>query len=609
VPTSMLAECSVPPRTHAPADTNLTEALFAHERGHPDAPLLSVDTGGGWHDLTAREVVDRVRAIAAGLIASGIEPGDRVALLSRTRLEWTLCDYAIWSAGGVTVPIYETSSSEQIEWILSDSGAKAVFCEQDGHLAAIEALLGGLDDLGSVWCFDRGDLDGLAASGAGVSPADVDARRAVVGLDDLASIVYTSGTTGRPKGCRLTHGNCLAELYGVLPQLDVLFGPETSTLLFLPLAHIFGRAIQIACVTTRTRMGFCADTARLVPALQSFRPTFILAVPRVFEKVYNSAKHQAHRDVGGGPLGAVRTTLTGRIFDDAESAAVAWSEAAMTKKRSVTLEARHALFERLVYAKLRAAMGGRVTHAVSAGGPLGARLGHFFHGAGVTVLEAYGLTETMAATFNWPTAMKIGSVGRPIPGDTIRIAEDGEVLIRGANVFAGYWRNDEATAATFAGEWFKSGDIGELDADGYLTITGRKKELIVTAAGKNVAPAVLEDRIRAHPMVSQCMVVGDNKPFIGCLVTIDADAWPSWAGEHGKGTDLSDHVDDDDLRAEVQLAVDDANRAVSRAEAIRKFVILPTDFSEETGEITPTLKLKRSVVADNWADAIAGLYR
>jgi long-chain acyl-CoA synthetase len=609
------------PGTPAPPDglpDRLTDGLFGHGDEHAGDPLLSVLEDGRWRNLSVGEVAARVRAIAAGLVAAGIDPGDRVAILSATRLEWTLCDYAVITAGAVTVPIYETSSAEQIEWILADSGARAVFCETTAHRAVIDALHPGLADLAHVWCFDDGEPAGLEAGAAappspGPSAAElaatVEQRRLAALPDDLASIVYTSGTTGRPKGCELTHGNCLAELHAVVPCLTELFNPDASTLLFLPLAHIFGRAIQLGAIQTRTRLGYCPDAKDLVRYLQSFQPTFILAVPRVFEKIYNTATTQA-RVAGEGRLGALSARIGASIFDDAERAAVAWSQADAAGRVGIAATARRAVFDRLVYARLRHVLGGRITHAVSGGGPLGARLGHFFHGAGITVLEGYGLTETLAAaTLNRPGGLKIGTVGQAVPGVSLRIADDGEVLIRGANVFRGYWHNPDAATATFEGGWFRSGDIGEIDADGFLSITGRKKELIVTAAGKNVAPAVLEDRLRAHRLVSQCMVVGDNRPFIACLVTVDEEAWPGFAAEHGLAGPLADHLDSEVLRAEIQTAVDDANRAVSKAESIRKFVILPDDFTEDNGEITPTLKLKRSVVALHRADAIAALYR
>jgi long-chain acyl-CoA synthetase len=594
-----MREFSVPAASDDPGDANLTDAIYRLADDEPGTVLFAVKGADGWEDVTAGEALARIRALAGGLISAGVEPGQRVGLMSGTRLEWTLCDYAIASAGAVTVPIYETSSAEQVAWILSDSEAVAAVCETDHHAETIAAVRPETPGLGPVWQIDRGGLDDLARSGGDIDAAAIDERRATLTRSSLATVIYTSGTTGRPKGCQLTHGNCLGDLHAIVPNLPELFGPEGSTLLFLPLAHVFARAIQIACVFSRTKMAYCRDTKQLVPDLRSFRPTFLLSVPRVFEKVYNTAKQQA---------GASSTKA--RIFALAESTAVAWSRATTDQAgASPLLRARHTLFDRLVYARMRAAVGGNMQYAVSSGGPLGDRLGHFFRGAGITVLEAYGMTECIAVTFNWPHALRVGSVGQPVPGTTIRIAADGEVLARGPSIFAGYWHNDAGTAETFDGEFLKTGDLGELDDRGFLWITGRKKELIVTAGGKNVAPAVLEDRLRAHALVSQCMVVGDNRPFIAALVTIDEDALGTWATDHGKSPAVADLVDDGDLRAEIQRAVDDANQAVSKAEAIRSFTILSRDFTEDSGEITPTLKLKRNVVAKNRADDIDALYR
>ncbi|MGI8752744.1 MAG: AMP-dependent synthetase/ligase [Acidimicrobiales bacterium] len=593
-----MREFSVPAQPDEPGDANLTDAIYRLGVDEPQTVLFAVPGGEGWVDVTAGEALSRIRALAGGLVNAGVEPGQRVALMSGTRLEWTLCDYAIASVGAVTVPVYETSSAEQVAWILADSEAVAAVCETDSHATTIAAVRSETPDLGAVWQIDQGGLDDLARSGAGIDAAVIDQRRATLTRSSLATVIYTSGTTGRPKGCQLTHGNCLSDLHAIVPNLPDLFGPEGSTLLFLPLAHVFARAVQIACVSSRTKMAYCGDTKRLVSDLQSFRPTFLLSVPRVFEKVYNTAKQQA----GGSPT-------TARLFALAEATAVAWSRATTDQAgASPLLRARHALFDRLVYAKMRAAVGGNMQYAVSSGGPLGDRLGHFFRGAGITVLEAYGMTECIAVTFNWPHALRVGSVGQPVPGTTIRIGADGEVMARGPSIFTGYWHNDAGTAEAFDGEFLKTGDIGELDDRGFLWITGRKKELIVTAGGKNVAPAVLEDRLRAHALISQCMVVGDDRPFIAALVTLDEDAFGPWSAEHGKSAAVADMVDDRDLRAEIQRAVDDANLAVSKAESIRSFTILGRDFTEESGEITPTLKLKRTIVGKNRTADIDALY-
>jgi long-chain acyl-CoA synthetase len=596
-----VGEYSTPGNVSISADSNLTDVVFDRAVTDPDAEMFRVKTEGGWQPVRAQEFASQVRAIANGLISSGVHPGDRVALLSKTRYEWTLADYAIWAAGAVTVPIFESSSAKQVSWILSDSEAMAAVVETAAHRSTVDGLRAGLPVLASVWVIDDGGLGQLAAKG-GTGPDRVEERRRATRADSLATVIYTSGTTGRPKGCELTHGNFLFDAMTTADGLGEVFDQTSSTLLFLPLAHVFARVIQVGSVIERVTMAHTDDVRNLLPDLAEFRPTFILSVPRVFEKVHTGAKTKAHS----------HGRLPGRIFDLAESVAISYSQASESGRPPPWLTAAHGLFDRLVYSRLRGALGGRTRWAISGGAPLGARLGHFFHGIGVTVLEGYGLTETTAgATLNLPGAFKIGTVGRPIPGTSVRIAEDGEVQLRGENIFRGYWRNETATKETLKDDgWLATGDIGELDGDGFLRITGRKKELIVTAGGKNVAPAVLEDRIRSHALVSQCMVVGDQRPFIGCLVTIDPDALPSWKREHSKAESagLEELREDEDLRSSVQQAVDDANRLVSRAEAIRKFLILPVDFTEEGGQLTPTLKLKRNVVAKEFAPEIEALY-
>jgi long-chain acyl-CoA synthetase len=596
-----VAEYSVPAKFDVPQDANLTDAVFGNASDFPDTVLFDRKVGGSWQPVTAKHFAEEVKALAAGLIASGVGAGDRVALMSSTRYEWTLIDYAIWTAGAVTVPIYETSSAEQVEWILSDSGAVAFFYETDTHKASYDEIAGSLNAVKNAWMIDESTLDSIVASGKGVGEDDIEQRRRTLNADSLATIIYTSGTTGRPKGCELTHRNFVYDATATTEGLDELFGPDQSTLLFLPLAHVFARIIQVGCVQNRVRMGHTADIKNLMNDLAAFKPTFLLSVPRVFEKVYNTAKQKAHADGKGS------------IFDLAERVAIAYSQSLDGNPlQRLALEVPHRAFDALVYGKLRAALGGAVIAAISGGAPLGARLGHFYRGIGVPIYEGYGLTETTAgATVNRPDAMKVGTVGRPIPGVTVRIADDGEILLKGDNVFAGYYNNPEATKeAIEADGWFHTGDIGEIDKDGYLRITGRKKELIVTAGGKNVAPAVLEDRIRANQLISQVMVVGDQKPFIAALVTIDEEAWPDWKSKHGKPADatIADLVDDDDLRASVQSAIDDGNKAVSHAEAIKAFRIVTDDWTVETGHLTPSLKLKRNLVLKDHASDIEALY-
>jgi long-chain acyl-CoA synthetase len=594
-------ELIVPPVVTVADDANLTDHVWENAETHPDTAALSRRVGGSWQDVTFAQFRAEVVAVAKGLIASGIAPGDRVGLISKTRYEWTLFDYAIWSAGAVTVPIYETSSAEQVAWILGNSGAAGVVAEAADHTATVAGVRSQLPDLQHVWEIDSGAVDTLTVAGSALGDDAVEERRAGVGRDDLATLIYTSGTTGRPKGCELTHGAIYADVANCTPALDTLFREGASTLLFLPLAHVFARIIQCGSLATRTKLGHSADVKNLLDDLAVFKPTFILSVPRVFEKVYNGAKQKAH------------AAGKGKIFDAAERTAIEYSEAQDTGGAGLLLTLKHAVFAKLVYSKVHAALGGECIAAVSGGAPLGARLGHFFRGVGLTVYEGYGLTETSApSTVNQPGAIKVGTVGRPLPSVGIRIATDGEVLISGPHLFRGYWQNEVATKEAIDSDgWFHTGDLGELDADGFLKITGRKKEIIVTAGGKNVAPAVLEDRIRAHALISQCMVVGDQQPFIACLVTIDPEAFDPWKQRVGKpaSVTVADLVDDPDLRAEVQGAIDEANKAVSKAEAIRKFAILPKDFSEEGGEMTPSLKVKRHVVLKQYSDDVAALYR
>jgi long-chain acyl-CoA synthetase len=601
VPGQPPAEYSMPADFDLAQDANLTDGVFGNASDYPDHVIFERKVDGAWQPVAAKTFAEEVKAVAAGLIASGVQAGDRVALMSSTRYEWTLIDYSIWTAGAVTVPIYETSSSEQVEWILSDSGAVALFYETDAHKASYDEISSKVGAVKNVWQIDESSLDPIIAAGRGVAEDDIEQRRRTLTLESLATIIYTSGTTGRPKGCELSHRNFLFDARSTTEGLDELFGPDQSTLLFLPLAHVFARIIQVGCVQNRVRMGHTADIKNLLGDFAAFKPTFILSVPRVFEKVYNQSKQKAHADGKGA------------IFDLAERTAIAYSESLDgSPLRRIALEAPHRVFDALVYSKLRAALGGRVQAAISGGAPLGARLGHFYRGIGVPIYEGYGLTETTAgATCNRPDAQKVGTVGKPIPGVTIRIADDGEILLKGDNVFVGYYNNADATKEALEGDkWFHTGDIGELDSEGYLKITGRKKELIVTAGGKNVAPAVLEDRLRANPLVSQCMVVGDQKPFIACLVTIDEEAFPDWKSKNGKpdSASVADLVDDDDLRAAVQSAIDDANKAVSKAEAIKAFRIVPDDWTIETGHLTPSLKLKRNVVMSDHKTDIDALY-
>ncbi len=582
----------------APTD-HLVVPIITHARERGGEPLLAYRDGDRFVDVPAAEVWRRIQAIAKGLIARGVEPGDRVALMSSTRMEWTLFDYAILAAGAVTVPIYETSSAGQVEWILSDSGAVAAVFETAELKATSYDEIAERVDTAHVLVIDDGAVDELVAAGADVDDETLQARLDALTTDDVATLIYTSGTTGRPKGCVLTHGNLRWDAAQALAVIEELVQPTDSQLLFLPLAHAFAKILALASIEAGAKVGFSTGIDNLTDELAMFRPTMVAAVPRVFEKVYAAARQKAAADGKAA------------IFDRAAEVAAGYSRAQMDGGAGLVLTAKHAVFDLLVFRKLRAVFGGELRAAISGGGPLGERLAHFFAGAGIPIYEGYGLTETSPVlTCNSPDDWRIGTVGRPVPGTTIRIGDDGEILAKGGQIFQGYHENEEATAeAIDADGFFHSGDLGELDDAGFLRITGRKKEIIVTAAGKNVAPAPLEDRAQSHPLVSQAMVIGDNRKFIACLVTIDEEAFPQWADEHGKtGKSVADLVDDEELRAEVQQAIEHANEAVSHAEAIKKFVILPEDFSIEDGELTPTMKVKRRVVTDKYADIIDDIY-
>lgn len=595
-----MREFSVPATTEVGPDEALPDLLAANVAEVGDQTGFRVHRGGDWRDVTWKEFGDQVAGVAKGIIASGVAAGDRVAIQAKTRYEWAVIDFAIWTAGAVTVPIYETSSPDQVAWILSDSGATAVIVERDEHATAVESVRDQTPELKSVHVIDDDAVGTLTQAGKDVPDSELEARRATLNADSLATLIYTSGTTGRPKGCELTHGNFLFEIGNGMSLLGRFLNVDGSILLFIPLAHVLARVIHVGAVKTRTVVGHTPDVKNLVDDLGAFRPTFVLAVPRVFEKVFNTAKGKAEAEGKG------------KIFDKAAQVAIDWSRAQDTGGPGLLLRAEHALFDKLVYSKLRAALGGRCLGAISGGAPLGERLGHFYRGIGITVYEGYGLTETTAAaSVNHDAGLRIGTVGRPLPGVDFAIAEDGEVLIRGGIVMRGYWKNEDATReAIDSDHWFHTGDLGELDDDGFLKITGRKKEILVTAGGKNVAPAVLEDRLRAHRLVSQCIVVGDQRPFIAALVTLDEEALPGWLESKGKDSGLTAEQlrDDEDLLAELDAAVKDANKAVSQAEAIKKFRVLGTDFTEDNGMLTPSLKLKRAVVMKEFDSEVEALY-
>ncbi|MFU8872843.1 AMP-dependent synthetase/ligase [Micromonospora sp. SL4-19] len=606
----MQRDVRVEPKITGGESVGLADVVWDNARRDPDAVQFrrpDPDARSWPHPsgdpsvVTCRQFRDDVLAVARGLVAAGVAPGSRVGLMSRTRYEWTLVDYAVWAIGAVTVPVYDTSSAEQLAWILADSGAVACVVETADHAALLPGVRGGLPELRQVWQIDSGDLIQLAEQGRAVDDEAVERRRAAVSGADPATIVYTSGTTGRPKGCLLTHRNIHLDAGNAVAALPELFNQTASTVLFLPLAHAFARLIQVAMVQTRATTVHSPGGRGALKQLRRYRPTFLLAVPRVFEKAYNEARHKA------------ADQHQGWLFDIADRVAVRYSQALDTPSgpgRDLRLLRR--LLDPLVYRKLRAAFGGRCRLAVIGGAPLGERLGHFFRGAGLTTLEGYGLTETSPAlAVNRPSAMRIGTVGRPLPGVELAVADDGEILVRSDVVFRGYWNNPAATSETFTADgWFRTGDVGSLDDDGYLRITGRTKEIMVTAEGKNIAPAPIEDQVRAHPLVSQSMLAGNGKPYVAALVTIDRQAWSRWRDAHGHPrASVSELREDPALRGEIQTAIDEANRHVSHAEAIKTFRILPDDFTEDNGELTPTLKIRREVVERHRAADIDALYR
>jgi long-chain acyl-CoA synthetase len=581
-----------------PSD-NAISWLMRRAQADSGAVALSHRVGDRFEPITAAEMLGTVKELAAGLLALGAQKGDRVALFCSTRYEFTLLDYAIWAAGAVTVTLYDTSSAEQVEWIVGNSEATILITETPGMKAIYDEVAGGLPSVRHTLVIDDGALQHLADAATDLLREEVDRRIEEIDHADLATVVYTSGTTGREKGVMLTHGNIAFGIVQGELRVPGLFQPGQRTLVFLPLAHIASRSAQISCVSRGVVLAYASSVDALVEEMAMVKPTWLFAVPRIFEKVYNAAVQKARSDGKE------------KAFNRAVNVAIAYSEGLDRGRVGLSTRLQHSFFDRVVYSKLRAVFGGELVYAISAAAPLGDRLGHFFRGIGLTPVEAYGLTETTGASnFNGTDVQKIGTVGRPIPGVANRIADDGEVLIKGGCVMAGYWRDETATKEAIDTDgWFRSGDIGELDEDGYLRITGRKKEIIITAGGKNVAPAVLEDRLRASALVSQCVVVGDAQPFVAALVTIDEEALPAWAEVNEKDSALLDDlIDDPDLKSAVQAAIDDANLAVSRPESIREFRILPEDLTIEGGQLTPTLKVKRSVVLDEYADTLKDIF-
>ncbi len=589
----------LPPLVVSSENSNITDLLVDRAKKTPSLTLFAQETESGYSSISAVDFLAEVQQVAKGLIASGIQQSQAVAIMSRTRYEWTVMDFAIWFAGAVSVPVYETSSAAQMEWILSNSDSVALIAENEEHTERFEQIKAAVPLVRLVMRFDQDCLTELKKRGKDISNEVLEQRRTIAKIHDLATIIYTSGTTGKPKGCELTHRGFMELCKNAILDLDDVIIEGRSTVLFLPLAHVFARFVEVLCIAGGIRVTHQPDARNVAKSLESFKPEFLLAVPRVFEKVYNSAEQKA--EAGG----------KGEIFRKAANVAVAWSESLDHGGPSFKLKLQHFVFDKLVYKKIRAAMGGHLKYAISGGAPLGTRLGHFFRALGVVVLEGYGLTETTApATISRTNSIKIGKVGTPLPGTGVRIADDGEIWLRGHNIMRGYWRNEAASAEVLKDGWFATGDIGELDEDGMLAITGRKKELLVTAGGKNVAPAVLEDPLRANPLIGQVVVIGDAKPFIGAIVSLDSEMLPIWLANHGGDNTMTvaQASKSPVVVAAIQNAIDEANKLVSRAESIRKFVIIDSELTEASGHLTPSLKLKRSVVMKDFASAVEEIY-
>ncbi|MGC5395939.1 AMP-dependent synthetase/ligase [Streptomyces sp. DT20] len=596
----------------APHVGGLADVVFDYAEEDPHRIALGrKDASGKWLDVTSGTFRDEVLALAKGLIAHGVRFGDRVALMSRTRYEWTLFDFALWAVGAQSVPVYPTSSAEQVLWMLHDAEVSAVMVEHEDHAMTVASVIDQLPQLKRLWQLDTDAVSELVAAGAHVEDEVVHRHRRAVTPDSVATVIYTSGTTGRPKGCVITHANFMFETETMASRWESVFhsrpGDEASTLLFLPLAHVFGRMVEVTAIRGRVKLGHQPELSAkaLMPDLVTFRPTFILAVPYIFEKVFNGARRKAETEGRLGP------------FDKAVDIAVKYAEAMEARAfgtgpgPSTGLRMQHQFFDKVVYKKVREAMGGRIRHAMSGGSGMERQLGLFFAGAGVTVYEGYGLTETTAAaTANPPERTRYGTVGQPIPGTTVHIAADGEIWVYGRNVFSGYLGDPKSTDAVLNDGWLATGDLGALDEDGYLTITGRKKEILVTSGGKSVSPAGLEERVRAHPLVAQCIVVGNDRPYIAALVTVDQESVEHWLAMQGRQRlSPGELVRDPDLEMEVRRAVVAANTAVSQAESIRTFRILAHQFTEEHGLLTPSLKLKRKAIETAYAAEVDALYR
>ncbi|WP_290454244.1 AMP-dependent synthetase/ligase [Corynebacterium stationis] len=604
--------------THTPAEFEILDnetcltALMDTAKARPHGVMFTRPANYEWVNVTAKEFIREVFDVAKGIIAAGVEQGDRIIIISETRYEWSLLDFAVWAAGAVSVPVYPSSSLSQVRWVVEDSGAVLAITESQDHTELVQHLLvddsgnpslsGSTSQLRRILEINSSAIDTLKFEGRSLPDDVVDERIAATSTNDLASLVYTSGTTGKPKGCILTHKNWLAEVRGLLTNpIGAIAVPGSRVLTFLPMAHVFSRAVSLAVAVGGATQNHWSDFSSLSVEFQRSRPNLILGVPRVFEKVRNSAAQKA----------ADGSAIKRGIFEQAEQAAIEYSKALDTEEGPTRIQkAKHKVFDRMVYSKIREGVGGSVRYCITGGSAMGQDLLHWFRGIGVPVYEGYGLTEVAAAVTVDFDDQQIGTVGPPIGGMTVRTNGVGEILVKGPTVFAGYWNNEEATTEALHGEWYNTGDLGEILDNGKLMITGRKKDLIVTAGGKNVSPGPMEDILRAHPLVSQAMVVGDGKPFVGVLITLDPDILKRWKLDRNipENRSTKELATEPQLRAEIQDAINEVNATVSHAEAIKKFYILESDLTEEENELTPTLKVKRNVVAQRYSDAIDHLY-
>lgn len=594
----MRKEISKPTLVETTNEENIFSILEGRAERTPDDSVVEYkNAAGNWDSFTAEQFVAEVTALAKGLLARGVKKGDSVAILSHTRWEWTALDMAILSIGALTVPIYETNSAAQVKTIFNDAKVSMVFAEDDTQREKIDAIRDQAAYLKDVYVIELGALDTLKEFGKAVTNDEFVKAKSSVKGSDLATIVYTSGSTGAPKGIELTHSNFVSIVYnGAKSMPDIAYKPNRRLLLFLPLAHVFARYMQFFCFASNCTLGLSSNLATILADFQDFKPTFLLAVPRIFEKVYNAASQKA----GKG--------FTGSIFKRATITARKWSHDQQSDKHiPLGTSIAHGIYSKLVYKEILSALGGNVEFAVSGGAPLDAKIAHFFNGVGLPLLEGYGMTETTApASVNPTKGYKIGTVGIPLAGMSFGVGDDGEILIKGPSVCHGYHNHPEITEEQITDGWLHTGDLGDIDDDGFITITGRKKDLIITAGGKNVSPGVLEASVMSSPVVSQCLVIGDRRPFIAALITLDLEDTNSWLKAQG-GTPvatLDEARTNPIVRTEVERAVDAANALVSRAESIRKFEILNDDFTQENDMMTPSLKAKRAVITKAYAKLI-----